>query len=97
MLVSAASSSSAGTPPLRAPVYQRAESTPILKVRTSKVFKQRQELSRPEQWNLPTILALYVPSGARVVLVAHEGRTHTKLKKMVGAKLSESSSPPMGG
>ena len=97
MLVSAASSSSAGTTPLRAPVYQRAESTPILKVRTSRVFKQRQELSRPEQSNLPTILALYVPSGARVVLVPYEGRTHTKLTKGVGAKLSENSSPPMGG
>ena len=77
MLASATSSSSAGTPPLRAPVYQRAESTPILKVRTSRVFKQRQELSRPEQSSLPTILDLYVPSGARGLLVACEDRTHT--------------------
>ena len=97
MLASAASSSSAGPPPLRAPLYQRTGSAPIFKVSTGKVFEQRQELSRPEQSNLPTILDLYVPSGARVVLVAHEGRTHTKLTKGVGAKLSESSSPPMGG
>ena len=92
MLAPAASSSSAGTP-LRAPLYQRPGPAPIFKVNAGSVFKQRQELSRPEQSNLPTILALHVPSGARAVLIAYEGRTHTKLTKGVGAKLSESSSP----
>ena len=93
MLASAASSSSPGTPPLRAPLYQRTGSAPIFKVSTGRVVEQHQQLSRPEQSSLPTILALYVPSGARVALVAYEGRTHTKLTKGVGAKLSESSSP----
>ena len=96
MLASAASSSSAGTPPLRAPLYQRTGSAPIFKVSTGRVFEQRQELSRPEQSNLSTILDLYVSSRARVALAAYEGRAHTKLTKGVGAKLSESSSPPMG-
>ena len=94
MLASATSSSSAGTP-LRAPVYQRTGSAPILKVSTERVVQLRQELSRPEQSSLPLILDLYVPSGARGLLVACEDRTHTKLTKGVGAKLSESSSPPM--
>ena len=92
MLASATSSSSAGTP-LRAPVYQRAGSAPIFKVSTGRVSEQHQQLSGPEQSNLPTIIDLYVPSRARVALVAYAGRTHTKLKKGVGAKLSESSSP----
>jgi len=96
VLAPAASSSSAGTP-LRAPLYQRTGPAPIFKVSTGRVFEQRQELSRPEQSNLPTILALYVPSGARVLLVPYEGRTHTKLTNGVGAKLSESSSPPIWG
>ena len=96
MLASATSSSSAGTP-LRAPLYQRTRSAPIFKLSTERVVEQCQELSRPEQSNLPTILALDVPSGARVVVVAYEGRTHTKLTKGVGAKLSESSSPLICG
>ena len=94
MLASATSSSSSGTP-LRAPLHQRTGPAPIFNVSAGRVVEQRQELSRPEQSNLPTILALYVPSGTRVVAVAHEGRTPTKLKKMVGAKLSESSSHPI--
>ena len=94
MLASATSSSSAGTP-LRAPLYQRTGPAPIFKVSTGRVFEQRQELSRPEQSSLPLILDLYVPSGARGLLVACEDRTHTKLTKGVGAKLSESSSPPI--
>ena len=94
MLASATSSSSAGTP-LRAPLHQRTGPAPIFKVSTGRVVEQHQQLSRPEQSSLPTILALYVPSGARGVLVAYEGRTHTKLTKGVGAKLSESSSPPI--
>ena len=94
MLASATSSSSAGTP-LWAPLHQRTGPAPIFKVSTGRVVEQHQQLSRPEQSSLPTILALYVPSGARVALVAYEGRTHTKLTKGVGAKLSESSSPPI--
>ena len=69
MLASATSSSSAGTP-LRAPLHQRTKSAPIFKVSTGRVVEQRQELSRPKQSNLPTILGLHVPSKARVVLVA---------------------------
>ena len=84
MLVSAASSSSAGTPPLRAPLYQRTESAPILKVSTGRVVEQCLELSRPEQSNLPTIIDLYVPSRARVVLAAYEGRAHPQPTKGVG-------------
>ena len=82
MLAPAASSSSAGTP-LRAPLYQQTRSAPIVKVSTGRVLEQRQEHSRPEQSDLPTKLALYVPSGTRVALVPYEGRTHTKLTKGV--------------
>ena len=83
VLASATSSSSGGTP-LRAPLYQRTESAPILKVSTGRVVEQCLELSRPEQSNLPTIIDLYVPSRARVVLAAYEGRAHTQLTKGVG-------------
>ena len=83
VLASATSSSSGGTP-LRAPLYQRTESAPIFKVSTGRVVEQCLELSRPEQSNLPTIIDLYVPSRARVVLAAYEGRAHTQLTKGVG-------------
>ena len=63
MLASAASSSSAGTPPLRAPLYQRTGSAPIFKVSTGRVFEQRQELSRPEQSNHPPYLISMCQAG----------------------------------
>ena len=94
MLASATSSSSAGTP-LWAPLHQRTGSAPIFKVSTGRVSEQHQQLSGPEQSNLPTIIDLYVPSRARVVLAAYEGRAHTQLTKGVGAKLPESSSLPI--
>ena len=63
MLASAASSSSAGTPPLRAPLYQRTGSAPIFKVSAGRVFEQRQELSRPEQSNHPPYLISMCQAG----------------------------------